>query len=100
MKKSTPRLGHSNLPVPKASKGSPGNAKSSLGKGSNIARSAEDIPRRVQLSVSGGPSPRRAMSPGMSQRSSLASRGSPSKCLHKFYTTPELFPGYSFLVRW
>lgn len=80
MKKSTPRLGHSNLPVPKTSKGSPGNAKSSLGRGSNIARSAEDIPRRVQLSLSGGgPSPRRAMSPGGPQRSSLVTRESPCK---------------------
>ena len=79
MKKATTPRGHSNLPVPKASKGSPGNAKSSLSKGGNIARSAEDIPRRVQLSVSGGASPRRAMSPGGVQRSSLVTRGSPGK---------------------
>ena len=81
MKKSTPRLGHSNLPVPKSSKGSPGNTKSSLGRGGNIARSAEDIPRRVQLSVTGGGSPRRAISPGGVQRSSLTTRGSPGVIL-------------------
>ncbi|XP_053381516.1 centriolin-like isoform X4 [Mercenaria mercenaria] len=71
--KRTPRAGHSNLPVPKTSKGSPGNAKSTLSKGGPHTRSAEDIPRRVQLSVAGGPpSPqRRAISPGTPQRRSL-----------------------------
>ncbi|XP_060590560.1 centriolin-like [Ruditapes philippinarum] len=73
MMKKTPRAGHSNLPVPKSSKGSPNNAKSTLSKGGPHTRSAEDIPRRVQLSVAGGPpSPqRRAVSPGTPQRRSL-----------------------------
>ncbi|XP_052229704.1 centriolin-like isoform X2 [Dreissena polymorpha] len=75
--KRTPRAGQSNLPVPKTSKGSPGNAKSTLSKG-GPTRSAEDIPRRVQLSLGpGGASPgpvspqRRAISPGTPQRRSL-----------------------------
>jgi len=59
-----------------ASKGSPGNAKSTLSKGPST-RSAEDIPRKVQLSFPGSGSPgppspqRRAVSPGTPQRRSL-----------------------------
>ncbi|XP_021380343.1 centriolin-like isoform X3 [Mizuhopecten yessoensis] len=73
MKKSTPRGGHSNLPVPKPSTGTPGNSKSLL-RGSNFAHSAEDIPRRVQYSLRNNtPSPtRRTGSPGNEGRSRLA----------------------------
>ena len=67
MRRGIPRGGHSNLPVPKASRGSPGNSKS-LGRGGNFAHSAEDIPQRVQNSY-GTPSPhRRAVSPGDQRR--------------------------------
>ncbi|KAL4219131.1 hypothetical protein ACF0H5_021713 [Mactra antiquata] len=71
--KRTPRTGQSNLPVPKPSKSSPANAKSTLSKGGPHTRSAEDISRRVQISVAGSPvSPqRRAISPGTPQRRSL-----------------------------
>jgi hypothetical protein len=67
MRRGITRGGHSNLPVPKASRGSPGNSKS-LGRGGNFAHSAEDIPQRVQNSY-GTPSPhRRAVSPGDQKR--------------------------------
>lgn len=77
--KRTPRSGQSNLPVPKPSKSSPASAKSTLSKGGPHTRSAEDISRRVQISVAGTPaSPqRRAVSPGTPQRRSLLP--SPSK---------------------
>ncbi|XP_060070795.1 centriolin-like [Ylistrum balloti] len=73
MRKSTPKGGHSNLPVPKPSTGTPGNSKSLL-RGSNFAHSAEDIPRRVQYSLRNNtPSPtRRTGSPGNEGRSRLA----------------------------
>ena len=71
MKKTPSRGGQSNLPVPKTSRGSPGNSKSVLnGRGSH-SRSSEDIPRRVQLSYGNGgtKSPqRRAFSPGNEAR--------------------------------
>lgn len=67
MRRGITRGGHSNLPVPKASRGSPGNSKS-LGRGGNFAHSAEDIPQKVQNSY-GTPSPhRRAVSPGDQRR--------------------------------
>ncbi|XP_056011092.1 centriolin-like isoform X6 [Ostrea edulis] len=73
MRRGITRGGHSNLPVPKASRGSPGNSKS-LGRGGNFAHSAEDIPQRVQNSY-GTPSPhRRAVSPG-DQRRGLSVHG-------------------------
>ncbi|KAL3870359.1 hypothetical protein ACJMK2_038429 [Sinanodonta woodiana] len=76
MKKIGARGGHSNLPVPKVSKGSPGNAKS-LGRGANHAHSAEDIPGHVFSVGSSGASPqRRAISPGGDQRKGLAVRSS------------------------
>ncbi|KAK3605923.1 hypothetical protein CHS0354_017828 [Potamilus streckersoni] len=76
MKKIGARGGHSNLPVPKVSKGSPGNAKS-LGRGANHAHSAEDIPGHILSVGSSGTSPqRRAISPGGDQRKGLAVRSS------------------------
>ncbi|XP_069121130.1 centriolin-like isoform X3 [Argopecten irradians] len=73
MRKSNSKGGHSNLPVPKPSTGTPGNSKSLL-RGSNFAHSAEDIPRRVQYSLRNNtPSPtRRTGSPGNEGRSRLA----------------------------
>ncbi|KAL5012079.1 hypothetical protein ScPMuIL_010630 [Solemya velum] len=60
-KRSPAKGGHSNLPVPKASKGSPGNSKSVL-KANSQSRSTDDISRRVQIgSGSRGPSPSRRM---------------------------------------
>ena len=82
MKKGIGR-GVSQLPVPKTSKGSPSAASSHLAKGrGSHARSAEDIPRHVSLSV--GPSPlsspnRRAISPGSEQRKGLSPLRNQSK---------------------
>ena len=80
MKRSTPpRSGHSNLPVPKVSKGTPGNSKSLL-RGNGFAHSAEDIPRRVgQYSPGPGsantsPTRHRAYSPGSASPSPTRNR--------------------------
>ncbi|XP_061184132.1 centriolin-like [Saccostrea echinata] len=88
MRRGITRGGHSNLPVPKASRGSPGNSKS-LGRGGNFAHSAEDIPQRVQSSY-GTPSPhRRAVSPG-DQRRGLSVHGDQGGQTGVRYITEDL----------
>ena len=76
------RPGPSNLPVPKASRGSPS---ASLARGrSNQARSVEDLSRSggSTLAPYNGNTPRRALSPGGSQQKGLSSlRNSQSKCV-------------------
>ncbi|XP_067662812.1 centriolin-like [Haliotis asinina] len=92
MKRSTGR-GMSNLPVPKASKGSPSTATSHLARGrGNIARSAEDLPRQVNLTVGGGQgtSARRAVSPGSDQRKGLSPVRTPTSQPGVRYITEEM----------
>ncbi|XP_041369906.1 centriolin-like [Gigantopelta aegis] len=93
MKKGIGR-GVSQLPVPKASKGSPLAASSHLAKGrGSHARSAEDIPRHISLSV--GPSPvsspnRRAISPGSEQRKGLSPLRTQTSQIGVRYITEDL----------
>ncbi|XP_071115643.1 centriolin-like [Haliotis cracherodii] len=92
MKRSTGR-GLSNLPVPKTSKGSPSTASSHLARGrGNIARSAEDLPCQVNLSVSGGQgiSTRRAVSPGSNLRKGLSPVRTPTSQPGVRYITEDM----------
>ena len=79
MRRGTGRPGPSNLPVPKASRGSPS---ASLARGrNNQARSAEDLSHSGgnTLTPQNGKTPRRALSPGGGQQKGLSLRNSQGK---------------------